>query len=82
MFERKISTIEVRAVLEKGEVIARYPNDRPMPSSLWLGFPNARALHVVAAFTDGGESEGDAVVITVYEPDPSIWNSTFRSKLP
>jgi hypothetical protein len=78
MFERKITTNEVRSVLEAGEVIARYANDRPIPSALWLGLPNGRALHVVAAFTD----EGDAVVITVYEPDPAIWDSTFRSKLP
>jgi hypothetical protein len=78
MFERKITTSEVRSVIEAGEVIARYPNDRPVPSALWLGFPNGRALHVVAAHTD----EGDTVVITVYEPDPVIWDSKFRSKLP
>ena len=37
MFERVVSTDEVRAVLATGETIADYPDDTPYPSRLVLG---------------------------------------------
>jgi len=37
----------------------------------------AKALHVVAADV---ETAGETIIITVYEPDPDIWNTDFRSK--
>jgi len=36
-----------------------------------------RPLHVVAADV---EITGETIIITVYEPDPDIWNTDFRSK--
>jgi len=39
MFERGISTDEVRAVVDSGETIVEYPDDRPYPSQLMLGCP-------------------------------------------
>lgn len=77
MAQRSIDTAAVRAVLDGGEVIASYPDDLPFPSRLVLGWVNGRAVHVVAADND---AEGVTVVITVYEPDPAIWTSDFRSR--
>jgi len=38
MFERRLSKEDVLSVLSHGEVIAQYPDDRPYPTCLVLGF--------------------------------------------
>jgi hypothetical protein len=76
MFERSISQDDVRYVVENGEVIRRYPDDRPFPSRLILGWREKRPLHVVAADDDNDQT----IIITAYEPDPKIWESDFRKK--
>ena len=75
MFERAIEQRAVLDVLAHGEVIARYPDDRPHPSELLLGFFDGRPLHVVVAREPG---HGCCAVVTAYEPDPSIWNDDFK----
>lgn len=77
MFERGISADDVRHVLETGEVIVRYSEDRPYPSCLMLGWREARPIHVVAA---ENVAESEAIVITAYKPDVEIWAEDFRSK--
>ncbi len=74
MLERDILLSEVRDVLLQGEVIERYPDDRPFPSRLVLGWAAGRALHVVAADDAGSLT----FVITAYEPDPDEWEPGFR----
>lgn len=75
MFERQISVDNVWWVLESGETIAEYPDDRPIPSRLVLGWVLNQPLHVVAA----DEKDGDiTVVISVYRPDPNLWYPGFR----
>ncbi|MBM4048335.1 MAG: DUF4258 domain-containing protein, partial [Planctomycetes bacterium] len=49
MFQRGVTGSDVRGVIATGEVIASYPDDRPYPTGLLLGFPAARPLHVVIA---------------------------------
>ena len=51
--------------------IKEYPDDKPYPSRLILGWKEGKPLHVVAAET---------IIITVYQPDPTLWNADFRSK--
>lgn len=77
MFERGISSEDVRHVLDTGSTIESYPEDTPYPSRLVLGFLGARPLHVVVA---DDEIEGQTVVITAYEPDPESWDETFRTR--
>lgn len=77
MFERHISQVDVRAVLDAGEVIERYPQDAPYPSRLVLGWIGTRPIHVVAA--DNTEAQ-ETIVITVYEPDPQQWDPSFRRR--
>ena len=77
MFERGITEEDVRHVLETGEVIERYPDDRPYPSRLVLGWREDRPLHVVVA----EQAEADTlIVITVYEPDPTLWEDDFKRR--
>ena len=77
MFERKISRDDVVHVIETGEVIRRYDDDKPFPSQLLLGWVGKRPLHVVAAITITPEG---TIIITAYEPDADIWESDFKNK--
>jgi len=78
-FQRSISRDDIRHVLETGEIIQEYPDDRPLPSYLVLGWTEneSRPIHVVAA---DDEEEDVTHVITVYEPDPDLWTDDFRKK--
>lgn len=78
MFERMISTEEVRCVLEIGEVIEEYPDDTPYPSRLILGCYKGRLIHVVAA---DNLIDEEIIIITVYEPDPSEWDPDCRKRI-
>lgn len=76
--ERGISPQAVRAALEQGEVIRHYPDDTPYPSRLLLHWIEGQPLHVVAAPV-GDDTE---IVITVYRPDPALWEPDFKRKRP
>ncbi len=55
-----------------------HATDRPYPSRLVRGWSGSRPLHVVVA----GSSEDDAmVVVTVYEPDPPLWDAGFMRRI-
>ena len=77
MFSRSISDEEVRFVVEKGEVIENYENDTPYPSKLILGKFGLKNLHVVAAVND---ADKEIIIITVYEPDPHLWDNNFKTR--
>lgn len=77
MFQRGISTEDVRTLLRKGEVIEDYPDDSPYPSRLIFGRCGTRPLHAVVA--DNSEDE-ETIVITVYEPDPGEWKPGFKRR--
>jgi hypothetical protein len=77
MRERKVSADDIRHVIETGEVIEDYPNDRPFPSRLFFGSVGGRALHVVAADNAQGD---ETLVVTVYEPDLLRWEPGFRRR--
>ena len=48
----KISEEEVREAVLSGQIIKEYPEDRPHPSILVLGFTrNRRPIHIVVART-------------------------------
>ncbi|MFO7958629.1 MAG: DUF4258 domain-containing protein [Candidatus Brocadiia bacterium] len=77
MLQRGISRASVLRTLEQGEVIEDYPDDRPFPSALLLGFAEGRPLHVVVALD---ATSGYAHVVTVYEPDLEHFESDFRTR--
>jgi uncharacterized protein DUF4258 len=78
MFKRGISVDNVKFVIENGEVIITYPNDKPYPSYLILDYINRRPLHVVLGKDDSLER---CIVVTAYEPDINIWKTDFKSKI-
>ncbi len=77
MLERNITMEEIETVVESGEVIEDYPDDKPFPSRLIFGTPQNRTLHVVAA----DETDSDIThVITAYQPDPNQWKNGFKRR--
>ena len=77
MFARSIAVDDVRSVIDEGEAIAPYPDDRPHPSELRLGFPGGRALHVVFAYD---EASSIGYVVTTYVPDSKLWSKDFKTR--
>jgi len=75
MFERSISTSDVAKVLDEGEAIKEYPDDKPCPSKLILGFIEKVPLHVVASYD---AFERKIIIVTVYEPHPDLWDNKFK----
>ncbi|MGD0113688.1 MAG: DUF4258 domain-containing protein [Armatimonadota bacterium] len=49
------------------------------PSRLMLGWAAGRPIHVVAA---DNRKVDEIIVITVYEPDPALWEPGFKRKKP
>ncbi len=73
-----ITDHEVGEAMESPEMLEDYPDDRPYPSCLLLGFTKAdRPLHLVAAFD---EATGRIIVVTVYHPDTDRWDDYRRRK--
>lgn len=67
----EITENEVREVLNVGEIIEEYLQDRPVASCLIFGRTKAgRPLHIVCAPV---VEEKVLVIITVYQPDPTKW---------
>jgi len=55
----------------------RYPDDKPYPSRLVLGWNGRRPIHVVVA---DNLDDQENIVITVYEPDPEEWEPDFKRR--
>ena len=76
MFKRIIEVDHVEHVLQTGKVIKQYPDDKPYPSFLILGYIGKRPIHVVVS-TD---KKGNCYIITAYEPDRKLWENDFETK--
>ena len=75
MAERHVTDSEVVETIsgEDAEVIEDYPEDKYSPSCLIYGVTaSGRILHV--------QSNHQAVIITVYEPDPDKWDDFKRRR--
>lgn len=79
MFTRGIRPEDVRLVVDHGETIADYADDRPFPSRLVLAFVEGRAIHVVVGY-DAAMDTGH--IVTAYIPDPALWENDFRTRKP
>jgi len=76
--ERKISIQEIEEALLNCNVIESYSEDKPLPSYLVIGFTkNERPLHILVALD---KIEGYIWIITVYEPDQTIWSNQMTKR--
>ena len=75
--DRIISTAEVRAVIEHGELVEDYPEDARGHSCLVLGFADGnRAIHVVCV-----PKEDYLAIITAYLPYTHEWSKNFKVRI-
>ncbi len=77
MFARAVSVEDVTGVVRDGEIIKEYPDDKPYPSFVMLGFVRGSAVHVVVALDGAAKT---AIVITAYLPDEQLWSDDFRRR--
>lgn len=74
----RIRVEELLQVLDVGEIIEAYPEDKPYPSCLILGRTGEqRPIHIVCAPV---EAEERLIIITAYQPDPARWETDFRRR--
>jgi Domain of unknown function (DUF4258) len=75
--ERMITSAEIRAIVEKGEIIEDYPEDQRGHSCLILGFgTEGRPIHVVCS-----PKNDYLAIITAYLPSADEWNENFRERV-
>ena len=79
MRQRGIDVDDVKNALLSCKIIEEYPEDRPMPSFLTMGYTRTEEpLHIVIAV----DNEDNMLwVITVYRPDPNEWESGFTRRI-
>jgi hypothetical protein len=77
MFQRGIDPDAVAQLVSSGEVIADYPDDEPYPSTLILGFHGGQPVHAVVARDPGS---GECYLVTIYRPDPAIWDEAYKKR--
>ena len=77
MFERGVSTAEVRKILGTGELVEDYPSDEPFPSQLLLGEAGGQPLHIVVSFDAAAQR---CHIITVYWPDAVVWLEDWKRR--
>src|SRR3989338_4196608 len=75
IFQRGIKRKNAFDVLDRGEIIEEYLDDKPWPSALFLGWVDGRPLHVVAAYSRHLQK---TAIITVYEPSLEYFESDFK----
>ena len=79
MFERSIGDKEVEEIIQTGEAVFEYPDDKPYPSRLAMKVIDGRPIHVVFSFSKSEEID-NYIVITVYEPSIKEWNEDFKTR--
>ena len=78
MVERDISAKDITTALNECDLIKTYKQDRPLISYLVLGYSVIRQpLHILIAID---EREDILWIITVYQPDKSLWSTDYTRK--
>ena len=77
MLEHEITEIDVRDVLQSGEVIEEVRGQESQMKRLYLHHVDSRPIHVVAIDDDEMQY---TVIITAYEPDLTRWEQEFRKR--
>jgi len=77
IFQRGIKRKNVSEVLQTGEIIETYADDKPWPSALFLGWIDGEPLHVAAAYSQQLQK---VAIITVYEPSLDYFENDFKTR--
>jgi Domain of unknown function (DUF4258) len=70
--QRRISVAEVQQAIASCELLEDYPDDKYGPSCLVFGLTSTgRPIHIQCSHP----SRPLVKIITIYEPDPALWES-------
>jgi len=76
--ERGISIVEIERALLEGDVIERDSDAEPYPTCLVLGWlSSGDPVHVVCS---KGDAEPTLRIVTVYEPEDSLWERDYKTR--
>ena len=76
--ERGITIAEMERALLNGEIIERYPDTKPYPSCLVLGWlVSGDPLHIVCS---RGDVEPALRIVTLYEPEDALWENNYITR--
>ena len=67
----------VKQILLEGEIIEDYPDDKPFPTALFLGWFQGEPFHVVSGFDS---LSAYCFVITVYRPDLNHFEPDYKTR--
>jgi heterodisulfide reductase subunit C len=74
---RQIRVQEIREAITNGQIIEDYPDDKYGPSCLICGTIKAqRPIHIQCSYP----ARSLVKIITVYEPDSQLWNTSFTQR--
>ena len=68
--------IDIKRVILTGDVIREYPNEKPYPEYLFLGYPSGEEYpcYVVVASND------ETIIVTVHDYDPEVYEPDHRTR--
>lgn len=76
LYERNINIDDIVNGISTGEIIRQYPNDKPFPSCLLLGFSiKSEYIHMVVSC-----DSNFIYLITAYLPNPDMWENDFKTR--
>jgi hypothetical protein len=67
---------DITQVISSGEVIREYPNEKPYPEYLFLGYLRGGEdpCYVVVASND------ETIIVTVHDYDPEVYEPDYRTR--
>ena len=68
--------MDIQQVILKGEMIREYPNEKPNPEYLFLGYLRGAddPCYVVVASND------ETLIVTVHDFDPEVYEPDYRTR--
>ena len=73
--QRCITREQLFASIDTFQIIEEYQEDRFLPCYLLFAELESRAVHIVVAVD---EAEDNIRIVTAYEPDPHLWDASFK----
>jgi len=80
LFERSIPEEDIEYAINNGEILSKYPDDKPYPSLLLHCMVDNQPLHVVYSIDDSDQQEKNYFVITAYRPSVKEWYNDYKTR--
>jgi hypothetical protein len=71
------SLADIRLVVTAGELIRTYPDEKPYPEYLFLGYPAGSEAPCYVVVASGAD---ETVIVTVHDFDPDVYEPDHRTR--